>query len=50
MTKVITCDCGYVVRGSSDDELVSAAQKHASEVHGMDITREQALAMAEPVG
>jgi predicted small metal-binding protein len=48
MTKVIKCDCGYVVRGGSDDELVQAAQVHAKEVHDMDLTAEQALAMAEP--
>lgn len=48
MTKVIKCDCGYVVRGSSDDELVQAAQAHAKEAHEMDLTAEQVLAMAEP--
>ena len=48
MTKAIRCDCGYVVRGDSDDELVQAAQAHAKEVHDMDLTSEQALAMAEP--
>ena len=48
MTKVINCDCGFVVRGDSDDELVRAAQAHASEVHSMQITAEQVLAMAEP--
>jgi predicted small metal-binding protein len=37
-----------VVRGNNDDELVADAQKHAKEVHKMDITREQALAMAQP--
>lgn len=48
MTKVIKCDCGYVVRGSSDDELVQAAQAHAKEAHEMDLTAEQVLTMAEP--
>lgn len=48
MTKVIRCDCGFVVRGDSDDELVQAAQAHARDVHSIDITAEQALAMAEP--
>lgn len=46
MSKVINCDCGFVVRGNSDDELVAAAQEHAKSVHNMDITSEQALAMA----
>ena len=48
MTKIIKCDCGVVIRGESDDELVRAAQAHAKEAHDMDITAEQALAMAEP--
>jgi predicted small metal-binding protein len=48
MQKVIRCDCGYVVRGSSDDDLVSAARAHAQQVHGMELTAEQVLAMAEP--
>jgi predicted small metal-binding protein len=48
MAKVINCDCGVVVRGEDDDELVTNAQKHAKEAHNMDITREQALAIAEP--
>lgn len=46
MAKSIQCDCGFVARGESDDELVAAAQKHAREVHDMEITREQVLAMA----
>ncbi|HVL97726.1 MAG TPA: DUF1059 domain-containing protein [Egibacteraceae bacterium] len=48
MTKVIRCDCGYVARGDSDDQLVSVAQRHAREVHGMELSPEQVLAMAEP--
>jgi predicted small metal-binding protein len=37
-----------VVRGDTDEELAQAAQTHAREVHSMEITTEQALAMAEP--
>ena len=48
MTKIINCDCGRVVRGDSDDELVAAAQKHAREAHGMKLTREQILSLAVP--
>lgn len=46
MAKSIQCDCGYVARGQTDEELVAEAQKHAREIHDMDITREQVLAMA----
>lgn len=48
MAKVIRCDCGYVVRGETDDELVTRAKQHAKDVHGMDLTAEQALEMAQP--
>ena len=48
MAKVMQCDCGYVVRGETDDELVANVQKHAREVHDMEVTREQVLAMARP--
>jgi predicted small metal-binding protein len=49
MEKVIICPCGFVVKGASDDDVVSKAQKHAKEVHEMDLTRDQALSMAKPV-
>jgi predicted small metal-binding protein len=48
MEKVITCPCGFVVAGSTEDELVARAQEHAKQVHQMDLSREQALAMAKP--
>jgi predicted small metal-binding protein len=48
MEKVINCPCGYIVKGASDDELVTRAQEHAKQVHQMDLSREQALAMAKP--
>ena len=47
MAKIMLCDCGHVVRGETDDELVANVQ-HAPEVHDMEITREQVLAMAQP--
>jgi predicted small metal-binding protein len=47
MAKIMQCDCGYVVRGETDDQLVANVQKHAREVHDMDITKEQVLAMAQ---
>ena len=48
MNKVINCPCGFVVQGESDDQLVERAQEHAKQVHQMDLSREQALAMAKP--
>ena len=48
MEKVINCPCGYIVKGANDDELVTRAQEHAKQMHQMDLSREQALAMAKP--
>jgi predicted small metal-binding protein len=48
MSKVITCPCGFVLRGDTDDEVVRKAQDHARETHSMTLSREQALAMAKP--
>lgn len=48
MAKVIRCDCGFVVRGDTDDELFADAHRHAKDVHGVEISREQVLAMARP--
>ncbi len=47
MAKFMHCDCGTVVRGETDDELVANVQEHAREVHDMELTREQILAMAQ---
>ena len=47
MAKIMQCDCGQVVRGETDNELVANVQKHAREVHDMEITREQVLAMSQ---
>jgi predicted small metal-binding protein len=52
MAYVINCDCGYVSRGDTEDELVDATMRHIEEVHP-DMTgavsREDVLAMAEEV-
>ena len=47
--KQVSCDCGKVIRAGDDEELVRTVQSHAREVHQMELTREQVLAMAEPV-
>jgi predicted small metal-binding protein len=46
--KVINCPCGFIVRGANDDDVVKKAQEHAKSVHQMDLSREQALEMAQP--
>lgn len=47
--KQVSCDCGKQIREDTDDRLVESVQQHARDVHKMDLTREQVLAMAEPV-
>ncbi|MCA1729364.1 MAG: DUF1059 domain-containing protein [Actinobacteria bacterium] len=47
MAKIMQCDCGHVIRGETDDEIVANVQEHARDVHNMEITREQVLAMAQ---
>jgi predicted small metal-binding protein len=50
MAKVINCDCGYVVRGETDDELVERAEQHIADQHPEMVgtmTREELLARAQ---
>jgi predicted small metal-binding protein len=44
---VTRCDCGFEARGPAD-EMVSAMQKHAGDVHNMAASREEILARARP--
>jgi predicted small metal-binding protein len=50
MARVINCECGQVIRGESDDELVSKAEAHINENHPDlvgKLSREDVLGMAE---
>jgi predicted small metal-binding protein len=52
MAYVINCDCGYVSRGQTEDELVEQANRHIEEVHPAlagKVSRDDLLAMAEEV-
>ena len=44
----IECPCGTVLRGADEDNVVAEAQAHAKSVHDMELTEEQARAMAHP--
>jgi predicted small metal-binding protein len=49
----IVCMCGYVIQGSSDDELWANAQRHMGVLHPElvgNVTREDILAQAELLG
>lgn len=46
--RVIECPCGVVLTGEDIAAVVTAAQSHAREVHAMELTDEDAEAMARP--
>ena len=50
MARVINCECGHVVEGDSDDELITNAEEHMQELHPEmlgKVTREDLQAMIE---
>lgn len=52
MGKLINCECGYVVRGDTDDDLLDRAEEHVEQDHPdlvESLSREDLLAMAEEV-
>jgi len=49
MAKQVNCDCGFMVRTQSEDEMVEHVQLHAREIHQMDVPRDKALEMAKTV-
>ena len=49
MAKVINCECGQVVRGETEDELVANAEAHIDRDHPElvgKVSRDDLLAMA----
>ena len=50
MAKVINCECGYTVRGETDEQLLADARKHIDEAHPDmvgKVSDEDLLSMAE---
>jgi predicted small metal-binding protein len=50
MAYVINCECGYVARGETEDDLVADAEQHIKDQHpemADQMGREQILALAE---
>ena len=50
MPKVINCECGEVIRATSDDELVQSVERHVEQAHPQlvgKMSRDDILAMAE---
>ena len=48
MAKVVNCPCGETLSAETDDELAQLVQAHAKEVHNQEVSREDALAAAQP--
>jgi hypothetical protein len=47
VTRIVECDCGWSFSGEVG-ECVRAVQEHGRAVHNMEVSEEQALAMAKP--
>jgi len=50
MAKLINCECGQIVRGEDDDDLVAKASVHVEAAHPDlvgKLSREDILGMAE---
>ena len=46
--KIVTCDCGFEAIGT-DDDLVEIMQAHELDTHGREVSREEVLALANPI-
>lgn len=50
MAKQITCECGFVVRGETDDEVISRIREHMASDHPQlldQVTRDDLLGWIE---
>jgi predicted small metal-binding protein len=50
MAKLISCQCGYIVRGNTDEELLAKAEAHINDAHpelAGKVSQADLLAMAE---
>jgi predicted small metal-binding protein len=43
--KSIRCDCGYRVRGTTEERQVAEVRRHAWDAHGISFSTEEALAV-----
>lgn len=50
MSRIINCECGQVVRGETDEELLANAEEHVNRDHPElvgKVSREDLLAMSQ---
>jgi predicted small metal-binding protein len=43
--KALRCDCGYRLRGRTEEGQVAEVRRHAWEAHGISFSAEEALAV-----
>jgi hypothetical protein len=43
--KALRCDCGYRLRGRTEQRQVAEVRRHAWEAHGISFSTEEALAV-----
>ncbi len=46
--QTIECPCGTVLRGADEQAVIAEAQAHAKSVHDIDLSDDEARAMARP--
>ena len=46
MEKTLQCECGFVARGESENDLAARIRRHALDVHRMALSDEEALLLA----
>jgi len=46
MDKLLLCDCGFEVRADDEEEFVAQVQRHARDVHGMQLSADEVLQLA----
>jgi len=52
MAFAMTCECGEIARGETEDELITSVERHLAEQHpdlAGKLSRDDILAMAEMV-
>jgi predicted small metal-binding protein len=48
MNYKLACDCGWETEGA-EAAIVEATQEHGRQLHNMELTFQEALAMAQPL-
>ena len=43
---VLPCECGFEARAADEEALVAEVRRHALQVHGMALSREEAVLVA----